>query len=260
MFVATNLTDLHREPSFLSEMFVQVLNGERLEVLEEQEKWCRVQWSGGYEGWAHKQYLTAETAPAPTHIISALFTKIHAEPDIVAPKISCLMGGTMIAVQESMSGLSHVRPCGSMLPEGWVQNGSLRARSAFPLPPAIARRQILDDARRFMGVYYLWGGNTAFGIDCSGLAWLTHRLAGYTLPRDAHPQCQAGRAIEPPYQPGDLLFFRSDNNPDRIGHVGISLGGMRMIHSSRTNNGVYEEDVQTSEKLSRTFAGARTYL
>ena len=35
--VATNLTDLHREPSFLSEMLTQILNGMTMEVLEEQE-------------------------------------------------------------------------------------------------------------------------------------------------------------------------------------------------------------------------------
>ena len=106
------------------------------------------------------------------------------------------------------------------------------------------------------GIYYLWGGNSAWGTDCSGLVWLTHRLAGYTVPRDAHPQFHAATPVDPPYQPGDLFFFHKDADPTRIGHVGISLGGWRMIHSSRTRNGVYEEDIQASDELKRKFAGA----
>ena len=47
----------------------------------------------------------------------------------------------------------------------------------------------------------------------------------------------------------------------RLGrHVGISTGGMNMIHSSRTRNGVYEDDVEQVEHLRNTFAGARTFL
>ena len=79
MTVATNLTDLHREPSFLSEMLTQILNGITVEVLEEQEKWCRVRSPDGYEGWAHKPYLTSDPAPAATHIVTAPFTSIYSE-------------------------------------------------------------------------------------------------------------------------------------------------------------------------------------
>ena len=53
---------------------------------------------------------------------------------------------------------------------------------------------------------YLWGGCSAFGIDCSGYAQLLHRLAGVTIPRDADQQFDAGRPVNP-FQPGDLLFF-----------------------------------------------------
>src|SRR4051812_7370790 len=106
MIVATNLTDLHREPSFLSEMLLQVFNRMSMEVLEEQDKWCRVRLADGYGGWPHKPYLSADAAPTPTHIVSALVTKIHAEPEITSEKTSAMLGGTMVAIAESMSGWS----------------------------------------------------------------------------------------------------------------------------------------------------------
>jgi cell wall-associated NlpC family hydrolase len=154
----------------------------------------------------------------------------------------------------------NISPAGSMLPPGWVLSNSLRSLARFPHPPDIARRQMIADARQLTGVYYLWGGNAAFGTDCSGLSSLVHRLSGYAIPRDARLQFPAGRPVEPPFSPGDLLFFRSDSDPGRIAHVGISTGGWRMIHSSRSRNGVYEEDVKANENLQKTFAGARSFL
>src|SRR6185436_6755185 len=76
MYVATNLTDLHAEPSFLSELLTQVTNGVELTILEERDKWCRVRQTDGYEGWAYRIYLTEEP-PLPathfTHITVTLF-------------------------------------------------------------------------------------------------------------------------------------------------------------------------------------------
>ena len=109
-------------------------------------------------------------------------------------------------------------------------------------------------------MYYLWGGSSAWGIDCSGLVQLVHRLCGYEIPRDARLQFPAGRAVESPPRPGDLLYFHSENDRWKITHVGLSLGGWRMIHSSRTNNGVYEQDIEGTTKWQDRFAGARTFL
>jgi cell wall-associated NlpC family hydrolase len=118
---------------------------------------------------------------------------------------------------------------------------------------------MIADARPFTGVYYLWGGSSAWGIDCSGLAQLVHRLSGYEIPRDCHLQFPVGRPSEPPFSPGDLLYFWNDART-MVGHVGISTGGWNIIHSSRTKNGVYEEDVRANEGLRNSFAGARSFL
>src|SRR6476660_8029123 len=99
LIVATSLTDLHREPSFLSEMLTQVFNGMELTVLEEKDRWCYVRLSDGYQGWAHRPYLTTPPAPAATHIISALSTGIFAEPNDSAAPVARMLGGTEIRVE-----------------------------------------------------------------------------------------------------------------------------------------------------------------
>ena len=87
-----------------------------------------------------------------------------------------------------------------------------------------------------------------------------HRLIGMRIPRDADLQYNAGRKVEAPYQPGDLLFFSEEDNKRGISHVGISLGGWRMIHSSRARNGVYIDDVQDTPHLKESFIGACSFL
>ena len=122
------------------------------------------------------------------------------------------------------------------------------------------RQAIIDTAFRLKGVPYLWGGCTTNGIDCSGLAQLCHRFAGLTILRDADMQKNAGRKVEPPFTRGDLVFFGDEGNLERITHVGISLGGWEIIHSSRSRNGVYVDDIQKVPHLKDTFAGGCSYL
>ena len=265
MTVATNLTDLHVEPAFLSELLTQVTNGVALEVLEEQDKWVFVRQRDGYLGWAYKPYLSDVAAPiAATYIITAPIVPILAENQNPPEARSRLLGGTMVAVERVEFDRCHIRLAGEMLPAGWVPRQYLRPLDSLPGKNlAATRRQMIDDARLFRGTYYLWGGGSAFGIDCSGLAQLVHRLSGYTIPRDADMQFAAGREVEggpENFQPGDLLFFTGDHNRRKISHVGISTGGWNMIHSSRFHNGVYEDDVQQRPHLRDTFAGARTFL
>jgi len=262
--VATNLTDLHVEPSFLSELLTQVTYGVELEVLEEQDKWVFVRQRDGYLGWAYKPYLTDEEVLEPTHIVTSPHAPLFGDPRLEhGTLITRVLGGTRVHIADEGWGHNYIRLGGRMLLGGWTHGGSLRPLASLPLKVSDGRRQMIADARQFRGTYYLWGGCSAFGIDCSGLAQLVHRLSGYTIPRDADMQFAAGRPVEggpENFRPGDLLFFTGDHNRRKISHVGISTGGWNMIHSSRFHNGVYEDDVQQRPHLRDTFAGARTFL
>lgn len=106
------------------------------------------------------------------------------------------------------------------------------ARYAAATAPNPAADKVVGFARAQLGVPYQWGGNGPpgdWGYDCSGLAKAAYAAAGVVLPRTAQQQYDA-LGIHPPGsgqpQPGDLLFY---GTPARIHHVGIYVGGGRMI-------------------------------
>jgi len=101
---------------------------------------------------------------------------------------------------------------------------------------------MLDAARAYLGVPYLWGGCCAEAVDCSGLVHLAARALGEVVPRDAADQYDACRPV--PVEragPGDLLFFARHGR--RPHHVGIVSAPGRMLHAPETGAVVVEEEL-----------------
>ncbi|MGV9252505.1 NlpC/P60 family protein [Streptomyces sp. NPDC003697] len=82
-------------------------------------------------------------------------------------------------------------------------------------------------AYRQLGSPYVWGATGPDAFDCSGLVQAAYRAAGVSLPRTTYAQIGAGRRVSrSDLLPGDLVFFYSG-----VSHVGIYVGGGRMIHA-----------------------------
>ena len=111
--VAVNLTGFYAGPSFDTELVSQLLNGWTLELLDEEGRFCFLRQPDGYLGWAFRRYLDAAAPPAPTHIVSAPITLLMAQPEIGAPIVTRVPGGTAVAPSRaSAHGASCRSPVG----------------------------------------------------------------------------------------------------------------------------------------------------
>jgi hypothetical protein len=209
----------------------------------------------GYLGWAYLPYLTDDVIPSPTHLVVEPVGLLRGAPEPDASFLGRVLGGTSVRVLRQENGWARV----DANINGWLPLTALRDFEEIPQSAQQKRSQMMLDAARLTGVPYLWGGCSANGIDCSGFAQLLHRWVGVTTPRDADMQFRHGRRVEPPFFPGDLLFF-GDSGSSHITHVAVSLGGWQIIHSSRSRNGVYMDDVQCVPYLKENYLRACTYF
>ncbi|AGL14362.1 C40 family peptidase [Actinoplanes sp. N902-109] len=117
------------------------------------------------------------------------------------------------------------------------------AGSAVRVPeyvPGPAGR-VVDFAYRQLGKPYLWGAEGPGSYDCSGLTLAAWRTAGVGLPHNAARQYGVtARLSRSDLRPGDLVFFYSP-----ISHVGVYIGGGRMIHAPEFGENVRLASIDT---------------
>jgi len=220
MFGICNLAivPLRLEPGDRSEMTSQVLFGEHFKILEQTEKWSRVEIGfDGYNGWIdNKQFRTISESE-----YNALQ---HTEP---------VMNGDLIEFITSPKNNLLPISLGSSITH--LENNSLNAEQylfeGLKTSGIKGKSNIVNTAYLYLNAPYLWGGKTPFGIDCSGMVQMVYKLNGYKLLRDASQQATQGEPLSfiEESEPGDLAFF--DNEEGRIIHVGIIMEDNYIIHA-----------------------------
>ncbi len=134
------------------------------------------------------------------------------------------------------------------------------ATAAAPTPDPIAARTaargvaLARYALAFLGVPYLWGGNTPRGFDCSGYVQYVYAMWGIPIPRTADLQFAAGQPVAEP-EPGDLLFFQT--YAYGASHVAIYLGGGWFVQAIGSD--VHESNFDAPYFRSR-YLGARRFI
>jgi cell wall-associated NlpC family hydrolase len=134
-------------------------------------------------------------------------------------------GGKDLLRSRSKDGY-NVAPNGKKYPAGYDQNYSYQ--------PRVDGRQLVRDAMEYLGTRYVSGGTSTRGIDCSGLTQKCLGNQGIDVVHRASLQALEGRYVNyDELQPGDLVFFRDDNDERYLSHVGIYAGGGKFVHAGQ---------------------------
>ena len=164
---------------------------------------------------------------------------VHAEPRDESEQVTQVLRDEPVVVEEKVDGWARIRTAYDY--PGWVREGAL-TEGEGSLPEQHFGSTV-DEARRYVGAPYLWGGMTERGIDCSGLVHMSYRAVGRLVPRDAYQQEEAGTQLSADdLEPGDLITY-GETDKEHATHIAFWLGDGRILHSTEREgvNGVVEE-------------------
>lgn len=234
--ICTPVAAIHRQASFSSEIISEALMGTPVYLLEK-NGWWRVQTPEGYHGWIHRLQVRAMNREdfkrhfqKPQVMVTASEAEVRS-PDAKSIVTSLPAGAVLGVLKRESNRTSVVLPNGK---SGWVANSDIKnAAHLFQNGnQKDLRANIARSALRLLGRSYRWAGTSPYAMDCSGLikvAWLINGLVG---PRDADEMAAMPTRLpvnkDYSYEVGDLLFFGKKQD---VGHVAISLGGTRFVHS-----------------------------
>ena len=211
----------------------QFLCGDAVECAERQGDMVFVRRkSDGYPGWVSQTAL-AERAE-PNFWVRSFGTLAFEEPDIKSPApIRLPFFGAVSGTPEGK--FTHTD-------FGYVPTAHLSEDPVLSDDPIAV-------AERFLGVPYLWGGNSELGIDCSGLSQKVFAVCGVDIPSDSGAQWAALGKTDTP-QRGDICFWE--------GHLAILVDDDTFIHANAHHMCVAYEPV--ADTLKRIEASGERYL
>jgi len=222
----------------------EALMGERAvvyEISDEGWAWCQLE-ADRYVGYLPANALASPGPPA-THKVAALRTLIFPGPSIKLAPVAAPSLGARLAIVRHEERFA-VTAAGGFVP------------AAHLVPLADHAPDFVAVAERFVGVPYLWGGRTSFGLDCSGLVQVALGASGVAAPRDTDMQERSlgvaapANADHSDLQRGDLVFWK--------GHVAIVRDPSTFVHANAFHMAVALEPIADAIRRIRATDGEPT--
>lgn len=232
------VTDLCATPSGAVDR--QLLRGEVFVGLDIQKGWVfGYAQKDGYAGWVEASDFVGAPPQALTHRVHVARSYGKSTPGLKETgRITPLPMGTQLSVVDQTA-------------DGWSQvvwsRGLVHKDIFVPTVHLASLDQLAQDpvqvAEQLLGTPYLWGGNSAFGIDCSGLVQAGCLACGIPCPGDSDmQQAELGEHLSDDalFRRGDLLFWK--------GHVAWVLDPDTLIHANAFHMATAYEPLQDAIK------------
>ena len=259
-FAALSVINMREDPEYSAELGTQALMGTPVKVhYHDNGYWVNIETPDGYKAWVNEMAIVPidqarldEWKAADRVVVSTYYTFFLDAPAPDAQHVSDGVWSDIVERIGTKGRFTEVRlPAGqtAFVPtadvtelHAWVDSRkAIIPADAAQATREAAQKQILETAKTFLGVPYLWAGTSIKGVDCSGFSKSVYFLNGYMLLRNASQQYKTGEPVDVSegldnLQPADLVFFgreATEEKPERITHVAIYMGDGKIIHSSQ---------------------------
>lgn len=247
--ISVPVADVRKSPRPDAGLNTQLLYGDEVVVFDDAEGFAWLQAGrDGYVGYVSSGDLAPRGAE-PTHVVTALRSFVYPGPDMKFPRSGQLSIGSQVAI----TGYGETR--GTRY--GVLASGeALVTQHLAPLDTTA--EDFVSVAERLIDTPYLWGGSSAFGIDCSGLVQLSMRMTGRNVLRDSDMQeASLGSPVDAgsdysQLRRGDLVFWK--------GHVAIMTDAENMIHANGHTMTVAREGLRDAiDRIGYLYGGPTSF-
>lgn len=278
--VKANSLNFRQQPDFNGKIIGSLDNGQSITILDSNDVWYKVKISSGAIGWVSMDYVDATifddssqdygVGPIGVGIVSGDVVNVRQQPGLDKTVLFSVDQGDAVNVYSKSGDWYEIETTDGK--KGWIYGVFISVRATVSsrgsvLAAAQARKSVRDRvveaAKKFIGVKYVWGGNGPKQFDCSGFSKYVMAMFGVNLNRVAEDQARQGKHVsKSSLKPGDLVFFHTEgarSSREHISHVGIYIGNGDFIHASSGGKKVIISDI-TSGYYSKTYVTGRNVL
>lgn len=241
-------------PDYDAEAATQTMMGAPLKLLMETDGWVRAVTPEGYIAWVRGSGIAKMTKEefenyiaAPKVVVTDKYISVMETPGGKSPVSDAVWGNVLLDLGVRGSYRAVSLPDGR---KGYVNNSSVMDYTKWVNSRNATAESVIETAKQFMGVPYMWGATSVKAVDCSGFTKSVYYLNGLILARDASQQCYTGEDVDitkyvndslytmdalQNLKKGDLIFFgrkATAERKERATHVGIYIENGRFIHSA----------------------------
>ena len=240
-----SVANIRSKPEHPAELATQGLLGTAVNILKMEDGWYLIQTPDKYISWVDDDgiYSVDENElnnwkNSERVIVTKNYSNAYEEASEKSDKVSDLVLGDILKFVESKNNFTKIEFPDSRI--AFIKSSDVKSYNTWSGDSIATNERIVNSAKEFLGLPYLWGGTSSKGVDCSGFTKTVYFMNGVILPRDASQQVNVGELVGTKDNfsnlvPGDLLFFgrkKSDTEKEKVTHVALYIGDGNYIHSS----------------------------
>lgn len=267
--------NVRKSPDIRADVLIQLSKGVKVLILDVSGSWYKIAY-GDVTGWVYGEFLSLKDEAISTGVINADDVNVRSNPDLSSEVLTRLNKGENVSifgrtedwykikVSDGKSGWVYkefLTVKRTLASRGAVEDGAVSVESSKEEEGNV-QQKIVNYAKKFLGVRYVYGGSSPKGFDCSGFVQYVYNYFGIKLERVSASQAKHGVKVgKDSLKTGDLVFFDTNGGHNAIEHVGIYIGNGKFIHASsgRTARKVIISDL-TEGFYANTYMTARRYI